>query len=83
MSRPAHSWNAGVTTALIALPILYALSIGPVAYTLVHNHPVNPRLMAAVNAFYKPLELLYEHTPLKVPLDAYLRWWGELLGGKP
>ena len=75
------SWGAGATTALIALPILYVLSIWPVVYTLGDNR-VDPRLNAVVNAFYKPLELLYNHTPLRMPLDGYIEWWAELQRGK-
>ncbi|MGV3533470.1 MAG: hypothetical protein ACO1QR_13975 [Chthoniobacteraceae bacterium] len=66
---------------MIALPILYVLSIGPVAHMFGRSSHINPQINSAVNAFYKPLELLHEHTPLQAPLDAYVRWWMELGGG--
>ena len=78
MSRSDTSWGAGAKTALIALPFLYVLSIGPAIYTfgaMRHSAAPPPNLSAALDAFYKPVVLLYEHTPLKTPLTWYFELW--------
>ncbi len=53
--------------------ILYVLSIGPTA-ALVKNAGW-PTIEVALSV-YAPVIWLYEHTPLKGPLDAYVRLWG-------
>lgn len=58
---------------LVALPILYVLSIGPVAYlTLTGAMPAS--VPSWTRQFYAPLDWL-EHTPLRQPLDSYMAWW--------
>ena len=73
------SWGTGATTALIALPIAYVLSIGPVVYAIEKSgNPQSPKLEAALIFFYTPLGLLAQHTPLRKPLFAYIQLWVDL-----
>ena len=61
---------------LLLIPVLYVLSIGPVAWTMVHWHgPVPPQVTNAVSFVYTPLDWLHDFTPLKKPLENYLELW--------
>ena len=77
MSANENGWGTGLQTALIALPILYVLSIGPVVYVVersgLEDHPV----VAIVATIYYPLDLLYRKTPLRTPLNWYIDHWRE------
>jgi hypothetical protein len=74
-----HRWGTGATTALVALPILYVLSIGPVFYAFEKSGvPISPEMDAALTVFYTPLRLLCQHTPIEEPLVAYVKWWAYL-----
>jgi hypothetical protein len=57
---------------LAALPLLYVLSMGPVALMAEKTRlPSRP-----VKAFYTPLIWLHDHTFLKQPLEWYVGLWG-------
>ncbi len=58
---------------IVLLPVLYVLSIGPVAATFYRIGKTPP---SYVLLFYDPVIWLHQHTPLKKPLEAYLRLWG-------
>ena len=61
-----------VFSAVILLPILYVLSIGPViAIAEKFDHPHEP-----YQVFYAPVGWLHDHTPLQGPLRKYASWWG-------
>jgi hypothetical protein len=61
------------TLAVLALlPLLYVLSIGPVV-AVWHRAGGN---MDAVWAVYFPIILLHDQTPLRKPLEWYMRLWG-------
>lgn len=57
---------------LIALPIVYVLSIGPVAMITQNN----PREAAAARKVYAPVIWLHENTPLRKPLEVYVSLFG-------
>jgi hypothetical protein len=57
---------------LIALPLLYVLSVGPVAL-YVQKTSTNPE---ALREFYRPVVWLHDHTPLEKPLEMYTKLWG-------
>jgi hypothetical protein len=66
------------TTVILAmLPVLYLLSIGPFVY-LDEKHALPAPAQHWMIAFYVPLGWLYDHTPLKEPLDLYVEWWERL-----
>lgn len=58
---------------IVLLPVLYVLSIGPVAasFKMMGNPPPSYLMQ-----FYVPVIWLHEHTPLKKPLEAYVKLWG-------
>jgi hypothetical protein len=64
-----HWW--GVVVALLLLPVLYVLSMGPVA-----RFATTPGSRHAAQAFYAPLVWLHDSTPLKGPLEWYVELWG-------
>ena len=66
--RGGLSW----VTLVAFVPVLYALSIGPVG-AITKNKPNIP---AALRTFYYPLGWLHDHTPLEKPLEAYANLWG-------
>ena len=57
---------------LIALPIVYILSIGPVAMITKNN----PREAAAMRKVYAPVIWLHEYTVLRKPLELYVSLFG-------
>lgn len=77
MSTSENTWNAGLKTALIALPILYVLSIGPAVYVLERSGLESDPVVAIVLTVYYPLDLLYQKTPLRIPLQWYIDHWRE------
>ena len=60
-----------VVACLIALPLFYVLSIGPVLYVADKLHS-GDRLLEEL---YFPLRWAVTGTPLMKPLDAYCDWW--------
>jgi hypothetical protein len=56
-----------------AAPLLYVLSIAPVAKFLVKR---NAMAGSAFRQIYGPVIWLHDHTPLKKPLEAYVALWG-------
>lgn len=74
-SQPQHETSSGggwVFALLLLMPVLYVLSIGPMA--LLADKGVLPR--EPVREFYKPVVWLHDHTPLARPLE----WYGEVWG---
>lgn len=70
-TRSTSSWGVG---AVVILPLVYVLSIGPVAAFVEHYHV--SYLRGSLEKFYAPVRWLYDHTPLKRPLESYVRLWG-------
>ena len=60
-----------VWLALLALPLLYVLSSGPVAL-IMHRAGVGERVLPVV---YAPLWWLHKNTTLRKPLEAYDKLW--------
>lgn len=60
--------------SILALPVLYGLSIGPVVY-LMAKGGWEPSWLTV---FYEPLEWCGHHTPLGEPLRIYVNWWRNL-----
>jgi hypothetical protein len=61
-----------VVGAVVLVPLLYALSIGPVGRACERAGLDSD----GVEAFYAPLEWLHGNTPLAKPLRWYVRLWG-------
>lgn len=60
---------------MFVIPVLYVLSIGPVARVIRSAQPV--RAPHWVDVVYFPLIWLHENTPLEKPLDWYVEVWTE------
>ena len=71
-SRSTLVWP--VMGLVAGLPVLYALSFGPVLRLCASVSPY--RIPVWVGVIYAPLAWLHEHTPLRGPLDWYLGLWG-------
>ncbi|MBN8419383.1 MAG: hypothetical protein J0L73_10740 [Verrucomicrobia bacterium] len=69
--------SSAITVVVLALPLLYALSMGPVAFVFGRYHSLKSMEKAA-QAFYAPMFWLHAHTFLKEPLEYYLGWWERL-----
>lgn len=75
---PAKSSHTAAWSAVIvALPLMYVLSIGPVAY-LAHKLGMYSAASGLAQAFYAPVIWLHDHTVCKAPLESYLDWWERL-----
>lgn len=60
--------------AIIVLPVLYALNIGPVFYSVQH-FGVHSEIAFAL---YDPLLNALNKTPLGAPYERYRVWWTDL-----
>jgi hypothetical protein len=73
--RSPHGGGAlacALLLVLVALPVLYVLSLGP-AIWLGHNRMVNTDILQTI---YSPLEWLYNNVEATKPLfDWYLSFW--------
>lgn len=58
---------------LAMVPVLYVLSVGPVAAI---NQKTGFLPREYFMGFYAPLSWSYRNTPMKAPLDWYLGLWG-------
>jgi len=66
---------AAVVVVLIALPVLYVLSIGPAVW-IHENGNLNSNTKEAIRAAYIPLEGLADRfEPLEDALDMYIDLW--------
>lgn len=74
------SKTAASAAILVALPLLYVLSVGPICWFLDASTWCRrrPRLTNAVMIVYSPLKPLFEHEYLGPPFLRYLSWWDEL-----
>jgi hypothetical protein len=59
------------TVAVVVLPLIYLLSVGPAVVVVVKA----PRLRDPVRAVYAPMIWLHDHTSLKKTMDSYLGFW--------
>lgn len=75
MEKPAKS--PILLTALIALavPLVYVLSVGPLAlyYEKSHTEP-----QAWVLKLYAPIDWAWKEPALRPPLEAYIEFWRKL-----
>ena len=58
--------------AFVAVPLLYVLSIGPVAKMF----KINRSSGDTFGRIYAPVIWLHDHTLLEEPLEAYVGFWG-------
>lgn len=75
VSEPSDRRASGlevVVIAVLALPVLYVLSVGPVVKVAQWLDLDGDRLKTA----YAPLIYLHDHTPMKKPLEWYIGVWG-------
>jgi hypothetical protein len=81
MSTEAGSSNGAAMALIVALPLVYLLSIGPVAFICEKTSSTTSIRNTAL-AVYAPIIWLHDHTPMKMPLEEYVNWW-ERLARKP
>ena len=68
-----------VAATLLALLLLYVLSIGPAAYVVVKAHNYSKGALR----FYAPLIWAIKGTPLEMPIVEYVGWWLRLAPEDP
>lgn len=71
----------GWLAAFFALPVLYTLAIGPLAFLSVGGY-LAPWADEALENSYKPLFTVSDTTSLKEPLETYIMWWVRLNGSR-
>ncbi|MES2657880.1 MAG: hypothetical protein V4689_04640 [Verrucomicrobiota bacterium] len=55
----------------LLLAVVYVLSIGPATrWAMKHSHSDE-----ALLTYYPPVYWLWSNTPLREPIDRYVRWW--------
>jgi hypothetical protein len=77
LSPAAAAW----ILAILAAPLLYVLSIGPVT-SLQATHSVTISQGSRLDRFYGPLGTAMQRAPLNEPLVAYTEWWARLAESK-
>ncbi len=75
--KPNNHATAWIVT-LIALPVFYVLSWGPVM-GLFHNGTIPLDAEPWLVKIYQPVFWLRADTPLWEPLSAYENWWDKVL----
>ncbi len=70
--------SSGCLTRLLMLLLLYVLSFGPIQALYSSNRLEGP-FPQALTTFYKPVNWLYEQTPLGKPMRAYDDWWKRVM----
>lgn len=77
MSSRKHAWWMGIGVSLIAVPVLYVLSLGPLVWCLSHNR--RPAWMndTFVDQYARPSNWIAEHSPKPVSdvIVAYIKLW--------
>ncbi|MFM8469899.1 MAG: hypothetical protein ACKODH_08015 [Limisphaerales bacterium] len=68
--KASKAWLYGLSLVL-ALPLLYALSIGPAVVLLMRGWASN----SAVNTLYKPLQSFADATNTEVLFRSYIEAW--------
>jgi hypothetical protein len=66
--------------AVVSLPVLYVLSIGPVAW-LNTRHRMPESVSHAIKHVYDPIDWLMAHSPK--PFDHAIRWYAQLWYASP
>ena len=75
--RGAGNRLAMITALAVGLPLLYALSLGPVVSVMEKTRGFDGKVSwHTVETFYRPILWLHEHTFLKHPIDIYLELCG-------
>ena len=64
-------------TTLLALVVLYALSVGPADYLVIKLR----KPLRTLDGFYTPLDLATQDPPLAQLRIGYVRWWVRLADG--
>lgn len=65
-----------VALILIALCLIYVLSIGPAIALLVLTGLIdNDAALSVVDVVYAPVFYLAGYPPLSAPFDGYMEWW--------
>lgn len=66
-----------IAGVVLSLPLLYVLSIGPVALLMEKTNGMHGLIPnTALLKFYWPVVWLHNHTFLRHPLELYLQLWG-------
>ena len=67
-----NSGHSVFVWVFIAVPLLYVLSVGPVAKMVT----INGSSGETVRLIYAPVIWLHDHTLLEKPLESYVAFWG-------
>jgi hypothetical protein len=76
--RSGKSLATAWTLAILAVPVLYLLSVPPLVFGSAKAR-WRVRSWALMDAYAAPSNWLYDHTPMKKPLGAYTKWWHDLI----
>ena len=74
--RPRSSLTVWLTVAVVLLPVVYVLSVGPIVGYVVANPNVSNQTKARIMFFYAPLAWLYDNSEsAKAAFDWYFAFW--------
>jgi hypothetical protein len=79
--RSGKSHATAWALSILAVPVLYLLSVSPLAI-LARGTPRTPP-PGWLTLYGRPYVWIWQHTWLGRPLEAYDRWWIELVGWNP
>jgi hypothetical protein len=73
-------WAKRILAAVLSLPVLYVLSIGPVAW-LKTRQRMPESVCRAIKHVHDPIDWLMAHSPK--PIDHAIRWYAQLWYSSP
>jgi hypothetical protein len=73
--KQRERWAKRTLAAVVCLPVLYVLSIGPVAW-LNTRHRMPKSVSRAIKHVHDPIDWLMAHAPR--PVDHAIRWYAQL-----
>ncbi|OAI56881.1 hypothetical protein AYO49_03405 [Verrucomicrobiaceae bacterium SCGC AG-212-N21] len=79
VERSGKSHAAAWTLSILAVPVLYVLSVGPMAYFFIPLMGDDPQ-PEWFNYYGRPYRVLYFNTPLRGVMDSYEGWWARRAG---
>jgi hypothetical protein len=79
--RPHSRWM-GWALGLLAVPVLYVLTLPPLTHYLQYSAGYDndfDALPPALRAYYLPGQWIYGRSPARKVLGYYSQWWGRML----
>lgn len=78
-SSRSHSHLTTWMISLLAVPVLYVLTFPPLVMSVMKPHSTPPRWLVVYGG---PIQWMHGNMPIQKPLNAYAKWWADVLDYK-